>query len=367
MISNATQSNVILVIEDDDDHFELIRRLLQKTTFSSWGLERAASFEEAVHALQSMIPRLILCDQSLPDSHADDTLVRLLEVAHEDSGIVAMTSLNEVPRARAALRAGVLEYLVKGEHNSKYLERSLYYALDRKMLLAELQQRNRELENFVRIVSHDLKSPLGTILLEAQLLERTQAEPNGDVTRAMSSIREECMAMTEIIDSLMAYSRAGWVVGDDIGPTDLEDAARNAIKQLAAEIRKNNVAIDLHSLPPIMGNKRAVTQIFQNLIGNAIRHNESSSPQITLAAEKAGDVVNVKVRDNGVGITSEQIPTIFEMFTTYGKSSASGTGLGLAIVHRLVSLLNGSVSVESEVGKGSEFKLRFPAVPDQAS
>lgn len=354
---------MIIVVEDNDDHFVLIKRLLRKTSFADWTLNRAVCLNEAIDLMREHIPALILCDQNLPDSHADDTLTRVIEFAHETTAIVAMTSIDDGPRARAALRAGVQDYLVKGEHDASQLERSLHYALDRKELLCEVQEKNRELENFVRIVSHDLKSPLGAILLELQMLERTDPQPRADVLDAMQHIREECAAMSDIFDSLLAYARAGWIVGDDIQPTCLCEAVRGAMKQLSADIERRRVVVDVGDLPSIMGNTRAVTQIFQNLIGNAIKYNDSEPPRIRISGKSAGDVVRISVADNGLGIAPDRTATVFDMFASFSRNGSTGSGLGLAIVRRLAKLLKGDVSVQSTLGEGSVFSLEFPAVP----
>lgn len=361
---DGTEHEVIFIIEDSDDHFAALVRLLRRSSFSGWAVERASTLAEAAEKLRTLRPVLVLCDQALPDSDADETLQAVLELVGDGAAVVAMTSLDNPELATEVLRAGAQDYLVKGDHNHRMLDRALRNALDRRHLLGQLRQTNDELESFARIVSHDLKTPLAVIMLELEDLRGGREEVPERVSRAAGSIAEQCHAMRQIIDSLLGFARAGWTVGGGCDVVLPEECAGAAGKQLNGQITASGAELKIGPMPAVLASERALTQIFQNLIGNAIKYNDSERPCVQVSGVREGDVVRLRVQDNGVGIEASHREGVFEMFTRFDRSDRDGTGLGLAIVRRLAHLQNGSVRVESEPGAGSLFEVTLPAATE---
>jgi len=227
----------------------------------------------------------------------------------------------------------------------------------------ELERSNRDLEQFAYVSSHDLQEPLRAVSGYCQLLQRRFAaalEPKAAeyIAEAVQGARR----MQALIEGLLAYSRVGRH-GHPIAPTSAQAAFDQALVNLHAAIGECSAEITHGVLPVVPADPLQLMQLFQNLIGNALKYRGDRRPQIHVAAE-AGDREWVfSVRDNGIGIDSrfrERIFVIFQRLHT--RSEYPGTGIGLALCKRIVERHGGRIWVESEPGAGSTFSFSLPSV-----
>jgi light-regulated signal transduction histidine kinase (bacteriophytochrome) len=226
----------------------------------------------------------------------------------------------------------------------------------------ELAHRNEELEQFAFLASHDLQQPLRTVSGFLQLLERQHgAALDGRareyVERALAGTRD----MARLIDDLLAYSRAGRDA-PALVPVPLDEPWDAAVAQLGAAIEETGATVTRDALPVVAGDAGHLTQVFANLIGNAIKYRADAPPVVHAEAVAGDGVWEVAVEDNGLGIDAADHQRIFGMFRrVHSSQGIDGTGVGLAIVKKLVERGGGAIRVESARGAGSRFVLTLPA------
>jgi PAS domain S-box-containing protein len=232
---------------------------------------------------------------------------------------------------------------------------------------AELRRSNAELERFASIASHDLQEPLRTITTFTQLLElRHGAGLDPEAREVVSVVVGGAARMSALISGLLAYSRVGQ--SGPRAPVSLEEAAREALANLAGAIAESaaQVTLDaLDALPEVLADRREVVQVFQNLVGNAIKFASGRPPEIVLAGALEGGSeegrVHLRVTDNGMGIPAELLDKAFVLFQRlHPPDRYPGTGLGLAICKKIVEGHGGRIWAESEVGKGSVLHFTLP-------
>ena len=235
----------------------------------------------------------------------------------------------------------------------------LFEARKRNIELQKSQQettaRNNRLEDFARLIAHDLKSPLSSIEGLVNLLTEDYAEENDeDFTVFMEHLSTSTKSMRSYIDGLLEYYRADnlLVTKDDASLDTIVSEVKNLHKSSDVTITLNK-NIDLKAVPVV-----AIEQVISNLIDNGVKYNTSEHPEITLSGTITKDFYSISVGDNGVGIPEDRQAHIFEPFKTMGtndRNGNKGTGMGLATVKKLVEALGGTITVDSTVGKGSIF------------
>ncbi|TAE97208.1 MAG: hybrid sensor histidine kinase/response regulator [Oscillatoriales cyanobacterium] len=225
----------------------------------------------------------------------------------------------------------------------------------------ELARSNAELEQFAYVASHDLQAPLATIASYAQLLEkRYKDQLDSQAIKFISNIVQGCTRMQTLIDDLLEYSR----VGRSQKPfevTDCNHAVQQAIANLQGAIRNDRAVVTYSELPAVMGDISQLVQLFQNLLGNAIKYRQDAPPAVHITACKQKENWLFSVSDNGIGIAPQHQERIFQIFQRlHTQREYSGTGIGLAICQKIVEGHGGSMWVESEPGQGSTFHFTLP-------
>ncbi len=225
-----------------------------------------------------------------------------------------------------------------------------------KLKLDELTRSNAELEQFAYVSSHDLQEPLRMIASYLQLLER-KYKGNLD-SKADKYIRfsvDGATRMQKLIDDLLEFSRVT-THAQEFKPTDLEFIFAQVQSNLEVSIKENNALISHDPLPTIMADKTQITQVFQNLISNALKFRSESQPEIKISVEKRKNDWLFGVMDNGIGIDPKHSDRIFDVFKRlHKKKDYPGTGIGLSICKKIIERHGGQIWVESELGKGSIF------------
>ena len=260
---------------------------------------------------------------------------------------------------------GTPQYLVcaiEDISQRKLVQELLQASLDTQTRYAqELTRSNAELEQFSYVASHDLQAPLSTIAGYAQLLEKrchNQLDAQGN--KFIRNIVNSCERMQALIDDLLEYSR----VGRSEKPFDVIDCNlvfEDACANLQLAIRQDRASVTRGDLPRVRGDSFQLLQLFQNLIGNAIKYRSSEAPMVRVSASRQGDSWVFSVEDNGIGIAEQYHPRIFQLFQRlHSQKQYSGTGIGLAICQRIVERHGGRLWVESEPNRGSTFYFSIP-------
>ena len=220
----------------------------------------------------------------------------------------------------------------------------------------DLARSNAELEQFAYVASHDLQEPLRIVASYAQLLSRRYRDRlDADADEFIAYIVDGAVRMKQLINDLLAYSRVN-AQGKDFVPVDCEEVLRLALANLRMAAEESGAALTHDPLPTVRGDASQLIQLFQNLIGNAIKFRGNRSPLIHLSAEEKETEWLFSVRDNGIGIAPEYHDRIFIIFQRLHKREAyPGTGIGLAICRKIVERHGGTIRVEAAPGTGSIF------------
>ncbi|MEA2428374.1 MAG: hypothetical protein QOF37_2002, partial [Thermoleophilaceae bacterium] len=227
----------------------------------------------------------------------------------------------------------------------------------------ELERSNEELDRFASVVSHDLQAPLATVSMYAQLLERRHGDTLGDDKRIVDGICQATGQSRELIRDLLEYSKAGR--GElRSRPVETTQLVNEVLELLAAPIQDADAVIEVEDLPVVRADPANLRQVFQNLIGNAIKFSDDT-PHVTVSAERDNGVWRFAVADDGIGMDPKDAREIFEPFhRLHGGSHYPGTGIGLAVCERIVEHHGGRIWAESEPGHGSTFRFELPASAD---
>lgn len=221
---------------------------------------------------------------------------------------------------------------------------------------------NQDLQQFAYAASHDLKEPLRTVTTCVQLVRHKYAgKPlDEEAGHLMDLAVTGSQRMHDLVEALAEYSRAGEVTQSALEVVPVEEVVNEVIASLQGRIEETNATVSCGPLPMVHGNRLHLAQVFQNLIGNALKYRSDEPPRITVNASDGGRQWVFTVEDNGMGIPSQYHSQIFGIFKRLHGSEIPGTGIGLATCKKIVERRGGRIWVESEPGAGSRFSFTLP-------
>jgi len=223
----------------------------------------------------------------------------------------------------------------------------------------DLNRSNQELEQFANIASHDLQEPLRMVASYTQLLSRRyKGKLDSDADEFIAYAVDGASRMQRLIQDLLAYSRVG-SKGGNLRDISSDNALQQALQNLRGVIQDSGALVTHDPLPTVMADEIQLIQLFQNLVGNAIKYQKPGVPKVQISAARNGAKKwTFSVKDNGLGIESQYFERIFGMFQRLHKREEfAGTGIGLAICKKIVERHGGRISVESQPGSGSTFRF----------
>jgi len=284
---------------------------------------------------------------------------------------IAAGEMIDPPALRRRDEIGVLSTavtrMVKSLRGLAEKERGLRVDLaEHQRVQGELRRSNAELEQFAYVASHDLQEPLRMVgsytgLLKRRYQGKLDTEADEFIAYAMGGVTR----MQALINDLLTYSRAGR--GDrPLEEIDAGQALARALDSLQTAIAEKKAVVSQGAMPLVVANPIQLTQLFQNLVGNALKFCKDRRPEIRIAADRDGREWVFSVQDNGIGIDPQYQERIFLIFQRLHKREEyEGTGIGLAICKKIVEQQGGRIWVESEPGHGSTFKFTLPAIGAQ--
>ena len=367
----------VLLVEDDEDDYVLIRDLLDEVREQHFQLDWVATFEEALQTIQHQQHDVYLVDYRLGERNGLE-LLNTIESQYSVP-VIILSGQGDRELDIAALRSGAADYLDKTYLHSSLLEHFIRASIERNRALNELQKSeqkyrelferetqlrqelsrsNAELEEFAYIASHDLQEPLRAVsgyirLLQTEYIDQLDSTAHEYVELAIDGTRR----MRGLIEDLLAYSRVG--TSEQIFSTvDCDKVVREVISNLSTSIEESGANIIYRDLPYITADRTQIVQLFQNLLINAIKfRHPDTAPKIAIEAESI-DARGwlFSVADNGIGIKAEYFDRIFKIFRRlHTNREFAGTGVGLALCRKIVERHGGKIWVESNLGEGTTF------------
>ncbi len=347
----------MLIVDHDPANLILLENILNKEGRT---IIKAGCGKEALKIALEQPVALILLDVEMPD-------MDVFEVAQilKDINIIFITALNKEEKfTLQGFEEGAVGFLhkplVAGITRAKvavfeklYLQQE---ALREKT--EKLQAINKQLDEFVYIVSHDLKAPLrGIASLAAFIEDDIGVNPNPAITETLNMLKSRCSRMQSLIDGILHYSRLGNTMGA-FEKVDIDELLKNILDLL---IPPPHIKVTIQeNMPIVMGEKIKLHEIFQNLISNGIKYNNKEQGIVNVSYKELDDYYEFAITDNGAGIKEEHYEKIFGIFQTLQpKDKIESTGIGLTIVKKLVEQRGGKVIIESKHGEGSTFKFSW--------
>ena len=264
-------------------------------------------------------------------------------------GVTAMFAREPLPDDILDALASITDVIAQGIER-KRAEEAL------KQQAQELARSNAELEQFAYVASHDLQEPLRMVASYTQLLaKRYQGKLGADADDFIFYAVDGANRMQKLINDLLAYSRVG-TRGKEFEPVNCCQVLEQALNNLQVTIKGCGAQVTHDPLPTVMADPTQMIQLFQNLIGNAIKFHGEEPPRVHVSVQSKADEWVFSVCDNGIGIDPQYYERIFVIFQRlHGKQEYSGTGIGLAICKKIVERHGGRLWVESPPGSGATF------------
>jgi two-component system sensor histidine kinase/response regulator len=330
----------------------------------------ASSGAEALRHLLVDDIAVIILDVQMPGLDGFETAQEIKRRERSrDIPIVFLTAINQEESHRLrGFATGAVDYIFKPVDPELLRAKvRVFFELrvattELELRTADLERSNADLEQFAYVASHDLQEPLRVIAGYLELLTDRVEEHLDDTERDwIGRIRRSCEHMSELITDLLAYSRAG-AGTREAKPVDLDAAAAVALGNLAGAPADSGAIVRCDDLGRALGVSSDITQVFQNLIGNALKYRGEEPPRVDVSAVHAPDMVTVAVRDNGRGVPEEDLQRVFGMFERVEGEPYPGTGLGLAVCRRVVERAGGRIWMEPNEDAGVTVRFTLPVV-----
>jgi signal transduction histidine kinase len=362
-----------VLLEDNQLDAALVLRAMRQGGFEviATVVQDEAAF---TRVLRTSAPEIVLADYNLPNWTGMEALKVLRREAPEVPMILVSGALGDVT-AVECIKRGVTDYVLKDglarlpeairraldEKQERVLRRQAEIDLAKKA--EELTRSNADLEQFAYVASHDLQEPLRMVAAYTQLLaERYTGKLDENADKFLGYASEGALRMQVLIQDLLAFSRVGR--NAVAGAVDCNAVLKEVVQTLSATIEESKAIVTFGELPEIWAERTQMSQVFQNLIGNAIKFHGPEPPMIAIQAEKADDHWLFSVSDNGIGIPPECAENIFVVFQRlHARTEYPGNGIGLAICKKIIERYGGRIWVESREGSGSTFKFILPIRP----
>jgi signal transduction histidine kinase len=360
-----------VLVEDNALDATLVLRALYKEGFdvSARVVQDESGFTRALH---EHCPEIVLADYNLPTWRGMEVLNVLRREGLDIPMVLVSGALGDVT-AVECIKQGATDYVLKDglarlpEVVRRALrekqERDLRHQAEKDLAqkVEELARSNADLEQFAYVASHDLQEPLRMVTAYTQLLaECYRGKLDESADKFIGYASEGAMRMQVLIQDLLAFSRIGRS-GVASANVNCNAVMQDVLQTLSSAIQECGACVTWAGLPEIWADRTQMTQVFQNLVGNAIKFRGEVPPEVSVRAEKCEKSWLFSVNDNGIGIPAESTKNVFVVFQRlHARTEYPGNGIGLAICKKIIEHYGGTIWVESQVGAGSSFRFTMP-------
>jgi signal transduction histidine kinase len=354
----------VLLVEDELADAELVLRALRQSGFEATE-DLVQTAEEFIALVRRNSYDIILADYKLPNWNGMESIELLRRESLDIPVILVSGALGELT-AVECIKQGAADYVLKDQ--LARLPGSVRRAVREKELREEnrqaqedLARSNRDLEQFAYVASHDLQEPLRMVATYTQLLaERYRGKLDADADKYIHYAVDGALRMQKLVQDLLTFSRVGRQ-HVALQSTDCNIVLQTALLNLEAAIREGHAVVEHGQLPVVMADSSQLAQVFQNLIGNAVKFHGAESPLVRVNAEAQAKEWVFSVADNGIGIAPEQAENVFIIFRRlHTRAEYPGNGIGLSICKKIIEQHGGRIWFESEPGHGSSFRFTLP-------
>lgn len=372
----------VLLVEDDEDDYILIRELLSEVKRTKYELEWATTYEEALTRMATGRNQVFLLDYRLGVRNAIEILQGMQERGGATAPVILVTGREDYEVDVEAMRLGATEYLVKSQLNGPLLDRSIRYALERwkseealrnahdqlelrvqertaELAAAnvELERRANEIKFFAYTVSHDLKNPAfaihGYVRRLSELYKDIMDETGRDYCERIQEASEQLVELLQKINTFISAKEAPM----NFERVDLKEVFQTIQKEFDHELEKRGIELRRpEKTPEIMADRLSLLRVLRNLVENALKYGGERLSRIEIGYKENGRHHIIFVKDNGAGLQEEDSEKIFgPFFRSKTSKGVEGAGLGLATVREIARHHRGEVWTESAQGRGVTF------------
>jgi two-component system sensor histidine kinase/response regulator len=366
----------ILIVDDEAADRNTVRRLL-KTSGMETQITEAANYEEAKEKMSNNLFDCVLIDYLLPDQDGL-TLVREIRQQGVKVPLIILTSHGDEEIAVDMMKAGASDYLSKFRLSALRLNQAVRNALriyeaEQEAAIAKQEKEHlaKQKEDFVARMTHDLRTPL---VSANHILELFEEGLYGEITAEMSRVIQVIIRsnknLLEIVNNLLeVYFHENGEKKLNFTKLKIVDLLEEVCQELAPLARDKELELSLNAENTgeifLTGDRLELRRVFSNLISNGIKFTEQGYVKIHLIPATEEDAfVTIVIEDTGIGIAAEELPWIFERLYS-GSLESSTSGLGLYLSRRIIDAHGGTITVTSELERGSRFSVRLPADKDR--
>lgn len=351
----------ILIIDDSYGDRELYMRSLRQAKHVSYSAVEAAEGTRALELMRRISPECILLDYSLPGRNGLEVL-RNIRGEWPDVPVIMLTDHGDEAVAVEALKSGAQDCLLKAQIEGDKLHRAIVSACEKRALQQRIVQQRDALELFTRALAHDLKEPLRTIRSYVDLIRASEQLTDRNLG-FLGTISAAASHMERLVGMVMHYARLeAEPASNEREVCEASDLVQQALKNVAQLTSNMKHEIIVGELPRIYGNPVQLTNVFQNLISNALNYGNPALTRIDVRC-KTEELQHIfSVEDNGVGIDPRHKHLLFQPFKRINAGQTRGSGLGLALCKKIVENHHGRIWVESTVGQGTKVSFTLPAL-----
>lgn len=355
-----------LVVDDDEGDRKQVGRAIRQSGIHAESIE-TTSLEDGLAACEGSEFDCAIIDYRLPGEDGLDGIATL-HARFPDMAIIMSTGQGDEMVAAEAMKRGASDYISKSRTDPSTFRLTIQNALEKNALQRKIRQQQEELENFARVLVHDLRAPAAAIeTFAGRIAERLQEGNLSEALEYGNWVIQRAQRMNRLVDTLHRYTMAdAKVTFEAVEMNQVFEEARANLQHL---ILNCGASVTADALPSVFGNAPQLIQLLQNLIGNGLKYCNRPVACIHLSASNRvvseGDQNSwlFSVADNGIGIAEEHYKRIFEPFIRIkGSSKREGTGLGLATCKKIIDRHRGTIWCDSRLGSGTTFFFTLPGV-----